>query len=118
MHSTFIHSSILFFFRERKNLSKYQNEPLLTINGKNPGPIITVCQNDTIVVDMKNELPFGTETSLHWYGFTDGTSPFMSGASMITQCPIIPHTSFRYEIKAFKPGTYYYRSHFGKIQNS
>ncbi|XP_057321478.1 uncharacterized protein LOC130665190 [Microplitis mediator] len=35
----------------------------------------------------------------------------MDGVTMITQCPILPFTSFRYDFKPDSNGTYFYHAH-------
>ena len=37
----------------------------------------------------------------------------MDGVSLISQCPILPYTSFRYEVKPEREGTYFYHAHSG-----
>lgn len=38
----------------------------------------------------------------------------MDGVSMITQCPILPFTSYHYRIVPEHTGTFYYHTHSGK----
>jgi FtsP/CotA-like multicopper oxidase with cupredoxin domain len=69
--------------------------PLLTINGKFPGELIRCNEGDTIVVNVENK---GVNaTSIHWHGLYQNGTNWMDGTPGITQCPIAPGGSFRYE---------------------
>lgn len=85
---------------------------IVAINRKMPGPSIIVCKDDTIVVDVENDME-GLSSTLHWHGFHQTESPWMDGVPMVTQCPILPGTNFRYMFKAKEPGTQWYHSHSG-----
>ena len=82
------------------------------INGKMPGPSIIASHQQTIVVNVKNNLPDAGVT-IHWHGLDQFGTPWMDGVSMITQCPILPHQSFKYTFKASEIGTFWYHSHVG-----
>ena len=41
--------------------------PIITVNRQLPGPLINVCQGDTIKVRVTNQLRFFEATSIHWY---------------------------------------------------
>jgi L-ascorbate oxidase len=83
------------------------------VNKLLPGPSIQVCKGDTIVVNLENRLRSERVTSIHWHGLPQHNTPYMDGVSMITQCPIIPMTSFKYKFKAEPSGTYWWHSHSG-----
>ncbi len=61
-----------------------------------PGPLIDVCQGDTISVTVTNNLALGEATTLHWHGFHQVGTPFMDGTNMISQCPIHQYQQFEY----------------------
>ena len=69
--------------------------PVVGINGQWPLPHITATVNDTIVVNVINQL--GNETSsLHFHGiYMNGTTD-MDGPVGTTQCAILPGGSFTY----------------------
>ena len=69
---------------------------VLTINKMIPGPAVQVCQNDHVVVNLKNSFRMGESTSIHWHGILQQDSPYMDGVALITQCPIHPHSIFQY----------------------
>nr|XP_018904620.1 PREDICTED: laccase-3-like isoform X2 [Bemisia tabaci] len=85
---------------------------ILTVNRRMPGPSIQVCKGDTIVVDVKNSMP-GKSLTIHWHGINQYGTPHMDGVPMITQCPILPGTIFRYKFLADTEGTYFWHSHDG-----
>lgn len=77
-----------------------------------PGPRLQVCLGDTISVDVINQM-MGESTTIHWHGMHQTDTPFMDGVPMITQCPIPPHTTFRYTFTADHEGTHWWHSHTG-----
>ncbi|KAI9162801.1 Iron transport multicopper oxidase fetC [Paramyrothecium foliicola] len=84
--------------------------PTIGINGKWPIPSIEANVGDTIVINVKNDLG-NQSTSLHFHGlFMEGEN-HMDGPSQVTQCPIMPGSSFTYEFTINQPGTYWYHSH-------
>lgn len=85
---------------------------ITVVNRMMPGPSIEVCQNDTIMVDVKNHL-LGESTTLHWHGMHQRDTPYMDGVPHISQCPIQPHSTFRYTFAAVNPGTHFWHSHTG-----
>lgn len=71
--------------------------PMTVINGKFPGPMITCNEGDTIVVDVINHSQ--NATSIHWHGLFQNGTNFMDGTPGVTQCPIAPGETFRYQFK-------------------
>lgn len=84
---------------------------LIVINGQFPGPLLECNEGDTLVIDVHNA---GTNsTSLHWHGQYQNGTNFMDGITGVTNCPIPPGTSFRYEFTVRgQHGTYWYHAHF------
>ncbi len=76
---------------------------IVVVNRMLPGPAIQLCKGDLVSVKVFNNLHYSEATSIHWHGVTQKGTPYMDGTSMITQCPIISHTTFeyRYFSKAF-----------------
>ncbi|KAJ2952930.1 hypothetical protein O0L34_g7302 [Tuta absoluta] len=83
--------------------------PAITINGKTPGPPINVCQNDIIIVDVRNRIP-DQDLSIHWNGIEQKGTPHMDGVPMITQCPIPYGSTYKYAFIASAPGTFFYHA--------
>jgi FtsP/CotA-like multicopper oxidase with cupredoxin domain len=86
---------------------------VLLVNGAYPGPLIEANWGDTIVVDVHNNIT-GPEdgTAIHWHGFLQHETPWEDGAPGISQCPIPPRRSYRYEFIASLYGTTWYHAHY------
>lgn len=82
----------------------------IVVNGQLPGPSITVCYNDIIIVDVVNNLL--EPADIHWHGIHQVETPWMDGTQYVTQYPIQPAETFRYKFAADMPGTFFYHSHF------
>ena len=98
---------------------------LITVNRELPGPAIVVCKDGTIVVVVRNKMPAAT-TTVHWHGlFMHGekgatigeeekkpeATPWADGAPGVTQCPILPGQTFKYQFVAKTGGTHWWHSH-------
>ena len=57
-----------------------------------------------------NDLPYQSAT-VHWHGILQTNNFWMDGAAFISQCPILPHTTFVYTWTAENYGTHWYHSH-------
>lgn len=77
------------------------------INGQVPGPRLHIRQGDRVRINVTNRLP--ESTTLHWHGLILPNE--MDGPAEITQEPIPPGGSYRYEFTASQSGTYFYHSH-------
>lgn len=69
---------------------------VITINGRTPGPTITAQQNDTIIVELTNSL-FTENVAIHWHGIRQIGTPWFDGTEGVSQCPILPGTTFKYQ---------------------
>lgn len=76
-------------------------------NGQSPGPTIEVVEGDRVRIFVTNRLP--EHTSIHWHG--QSVPNGMDGVSGLTQPPIQPGKTFRYEFVAKRPGTFMYHPH-------
>ncbi|KAM0737216.1 L-ascorbate oxidase [Formica fusca] len=85
---------------------------LLVVNRQMPGPSIEVCQGDRIMVDMINLL-HSESTTMHWHGQHHLATPYMDGVPYVSQCPIPPGATFRYNYIASEAGTHFWHSHTG-----
>lgn len=61
-----------------------------------------------MVIDVVNRIP-GHSVSVHWRGQWQKETPVMDGAPMVTQCPILPHTTFQYKFRAAQAGTHWWQ---------
>ena len=91
----------------------FEKPRLVTVvNGQLPGPDIVVYKGQRVVVNVKNNLRNDAVT-IHWHGLHQPGTPWMDGVPYVTQCPIPPHSSFRYEFIAKPKGTFWWHSHMG-----
>jgi FtsP/CotA-like multicopper oxidase with cupredoxin domain len=81
--------------------------PAWTYGGTVPGPLIRAKVGDRIIVHFTNHLPEGT--SIHWHGMRVPNE--MDGVPGVTQDPVMPEESFRYEFVARDAGTFWYHPH-------
>jgi FtsP/CotA-like multicopper oxidase with cupredoxin domain len=80
-------------------------------NGSTPGPTIEAVEGDRVRIYVTNRLP--EATSLHWHGVLLPSG--MDGVSGLTQRPILPGQTFKYEFTFTRAGTYMYHSHFDEM---
>ncbi|KAL1123321.1 hypothetical protein AAG570_002407 [Ranatra chinensis] len=85
---------------------------VIAANGQLPGPAILVCENDSVVVNVMNAMSTRS-TTIHWHGINQRTTPYSDGVPYVTQCPIEPYTTFRYQFSAFPAGTHVWHGHSG-----
>lgn len=78
-----------------------------TYNGTVPGPELRVRQGDLVRVVLHNRLPVGT--TIHWHGVAVPNGE--DGVAGVTQDPIPPGATARYDFIATTPGTYWYHPH-------
>jgi len=76
-------------------------------NGQYPGPLIRAPQGATIVVNFTNEIEL--PTTVHWHGLRLDNR--FDGVPGITQAPVEPGESFRYEVHFRDSGIYWYHPH-------
>lgn len=106
-------------------LSKKEIEDVLTVDGNYkfmfainnqfPGPTIVVYENQKVKIRVYNDM-VNEAVTLHWHGMFQTGTPWMDGASMISQCPILPGQMFTYKFTAGPTGTHWYHSHHGAMR--
>ena len=80
---------------------------MMAFNGQQPGPMIRVSQGSTIFVNFTNRTIY--PTTVHWHGVRiDNRSDGIPG---VTQNPVQPGESFRYQIYFRDAGIYWYHPH-------
>lgn len=84
----------------------------MAVNRRIPGPIVSSCKNDRIIVDVTNGLG-GQELTIHWHGLHQKKSQWFDGVPMVTQCPISGGSTLRYVFNASEEGTHMYHAHSG-----
>jgi FtsP/CotA-like multicopper oxidase with cupredoxin domain len=76
-------------------------------NGRVHGPTIEALEGDHVRIYVTNRL--GVPTSVHWHGILLPNG--MDGIGGLTQRPILPGETYRYEFTLRQHGTYMYHSH-------
>ncbi|XP_065929832.1 uncharacterized protein [Magallana gigas] len=103
-------------FKELVSTADGDYRMVYAINGQIPGPDIVVTEGDMVSVRVHNRLK--TEgVAFHWHGILQRGTPWMDGASMISQCPIMPGQVFEYRFIAEPVGTHWYHAHTGTMRN-
>lgn len=85
---------------------------VLTMNRQIPGPTISVCLHDDVIIDVENHMG-GSELAIHWHGLHQRETPWMDGVPMVTQCPIASGNKFQYRFNVSEAGTHYWHAHTG-----
>lgn len=80
-------------------------------NGLTPGPTIEATEGDRCRFYVTNKLP--EETAVHWHGVFLPNG--MDGVAGVTQRPIPPGQTFRYELTFTRAGTFMYHPHFDEM---
>ena len=76
-------------------------------NGQYPGPLLHVPEAATVTIRFTNSIAW--PTTIHWHGLRlDNASDGVPG---ITQDPVQPGETFRYEVHFKDPGVYWYHPH-------
>ena len=77
------------------------------VNRQVPGPRLRLREGDRVRLNVTNALP--ESTTIHWHGLVLPNA--MDGPAEVTQRPIEPGESFRYEFTVEQAGTFLYHSH-------
>ena len=85
-------------------------EPVIALgyNGMWPGPALRVVEGDKVRINVTNRLDETTGVHMHGIEFDDFR---MDGIPFVTQLPIVPGETFRYEFVAKPSGSHMYHSH-------
>ncbi|KAK7358152.1 hypothetical protein VNO77_00073 [Canavalia gladiata] len=87
------------------------SKPLLTVNGKYPGPTIAVHEGDSVEVKVTNSI--AKNTTIHWHGIRQLRTAWADGPSYITQCPIKGGNSYTYKFRVVNQrGTLLWHAHY------
>ncbi len=84
-----------------------QTVVMLAFNEQHPGPLLRVAEKSTIFVNLTNNTPF--PTAVHWHGVRLDNR--FDGVPGVTQDPVMPGASFRYQIYFRDAGIYWYHPH-------
>ncbi|MBA0781825.1 hypothetical protein Gotri_002708 [Gossypium trilobum] len=70
------------------------SKPIVTVNGKFPGPTLYAREGDTVLVKVVNHVKYNV--SIHWHGIRQLRTGWADGPAYITQCPIQSGQSYVY----------------------
>ncbi|KAH6758674.1 laccase 1 [Perilla frutescens var. frutescens] len=100
------------FSVEWKNVTRLcHTKPLLTVNGRYPGPTISVNEGDNVQVTVTNRV--ATNTTIHWHGVRQLRTGWADGPAYVTQCPIGQGKSYTYNFTVVdQRGTLWWHAHF------
>ncbi|KAF2830304.1 hypothetical protein CC86DRAFT_378617 [Ophiobolus disseminans] len=82
---------------------------MIFINGKYPGPLLEIQQDDWVEVEVHNALPF--DTTIHFHGIHQMNTPWADGTPGLSQRPIASGASYKYRWHADSYGSYFYHAH-------
>ncbi|XP_010543228.1 PREDICTED: laccase-10 [Tarenaya hassleriana] len=83
---------------------------IVTVNGKFPGPTIYAREDDTILVNVVNNVKYNV--SIHWHGIRQLRTGWADGPAYITQCPIRPGQNYVYNFTVTgQRGTLWWHAH-------
>ena len=80
-------------------------------NGTTPGPTIEATEGDHVRIYVTNRLP--EPTTLHWHGVPVPNG--MDGVAGLTQRPIAPGETYKYEFVFKQAGSFMYHPHFDEM---
>ncbi|XP_059064468.1 laccase-11-like [Cryptomeria japonica] len=85
-------------------------KPIVTVNGRYPGPTIYAREGDTVLVNVTNHVKYNV--TIHWHGIRQLRTGWADGPAYITQCPIQTRQSFVYNFTITgQRGTLFYHAH-------
>ncbi|EPS61127.1 laccase 3, partial [Genlisea aurea] len=95
----------------KKNTRKLcESKPIITVNGKFPGPTLYAREDDTVLVKVVNRVT--ENVTIHWHGVRQLRTGWSDGPAYITQCPIQAGKSYTYNFTLTgQRGTLLYHSH-------
>ncbi|KAH9663112.1 Laccase-11 [Citrus sinensis] len=94
-----------------KNVSRLCHaKPIVTVNGRFPGPTIYVREGDRVLVNVTNHAQYNM--SIHWHGLKQYRNGWADGPAYITQCPIKTGNSYTYDFNVTgQRGTLWWHAH-------
>ncbi|XP_039063246.1 laccase-11-like isoform X2 [Hibiscus syriacus] len=94
-----------------KNVSRLCHaKPIVTANGRFPGPTIYAQEGDRVIVNVTNHAKYNM--SIHWHGLKQYRNGWADGPAYITQCPIQTGNSYAYDFNVTgQRGTLWWHAH-------
>lgn len=85
-------------------------KPIVTVNGRFPGPTLYVREGDRVLVNVTNHAQYNM--SIHWHGLKQYRNGWADGPAYITQCPIQSGSSYTYDFNVTgQRGTLWWHAH-------
>ncbi|KAK1359888.1 Laccase [Heracleum sosnowskyi] len=85
-------------------------KPIVTVNGRFPGPTVYVREGDTVQINVTNHAQYNM--SIHWHGLKQFRNGWADGPAYITQCPIQSGSSYMYNFNVTgQRGTLWWHAH-------
>ncbi|KAL8152814.1 hypothetical protein V2J09_010574 [Rumex salicifolius] len=96
---------------EVKNVSRLCHpKPIVTVNGRFPGPTIYAREGDRVIVNVTNHAQYNI--SIHWHGLKQFRNGWADGPAYITQCPIKTGNTYTYDFNVTgQRGTLWWHAH-------
>ncbi|XP_010553253.1 PREDICTED: laccase-4 [Tarenaya hassleriana] len=86
------------------------SKPIVTVNGRYPGPTIYAREDDTLLIKVVNHVKYNV--SIHWHGVRQLRTGWADGPAYITQCPIQPGQVYVYNYTLTgQRGTLWWHAH-------
>lgn len=89
-------------------LASGETVTVFAYNGQVPGPQINVKQGDRVIVHLKNKLPEGYSTTIHWHGIELNNK---SDGTPVTQDGVEPGGTYTYDFIVPRGGVFWYHPH-------
>ncbi|XP_004500229.1 laccase-4-like [Cicer arietinum] len=85
-------------------------KPIVTVNGKFPGPTIYAREDDNVLIKVVNHVKYNV--SIHWHGVKQLRTGWADGPAYITQCPIQSGQTYLYNFTLTgQRGTLWWHAH-------
>ncbi|KAJ6851005.1 laccase-4-like [Iris pallida] len=78
----------------KKETHLCSSKPIVTVNGRFPGPTLHAREGDNVLVNVVNNVKYNV--TIHWHGVRQLRTGWADGPAYITQCPIRPGQSYVY----------------------
>ncbi|XVF24032.1 hypothetical protein REPUB_Repub13aG0091600 [Reevesia pubescens] len=92
-------------------------KPIVTVNGKFPGPTLYAREDDNVLVRVTNHVQYNV--TIHWHGIRQLRTGWSDGPAYITQCPIQPGQNFLYNFTLTgQRGTLLWHAHISWLRST
>ncbi|KAE8701554.1 Laccase-2 [Hibiscus syriacus] len=92
-------------------------KPIVTVNGKFPGPTLYAREDDNVLVNVVNHVNYNV--SIHWHGVRQLRTGWYDGPAYITQCPIQPEQNYLYNFTfTGQRGTLLWHAHISWLRST